>query len=114
MREALYIHTLRILRWGGNYSFGIRINNRKQVGNECGRSMGENGDGWKTLSIITWWFCLKESFIPHVLVSPFGICVISMGRNAEEMNPRRKLRIGMTGNVGGGAPSINYLVETIE
>ena len=28
--------------------------------------------------------------------------------------PRRKLMIGMTGNVGGGAPAINALTETID
>ena len=29
-------------------------------------------------------------------------------------NPKRALRIGMTGHVGGGSAAINVLVETIE
>ena len=58
--------------------------------------------------------CLMESFIPNVLVIPFEICEISVGRNREEMNPMRKLRIWMTGNVGGGAPPINASVGSIE
>ena len=57
---------------------------------------------------------MKENFIPHVMVSPFGIWEILTVRNSEEVNHRRKLRIGMTGNVGWGAPSINALTETIE
>ena len=75
------------------------------------------GGGWgecETLSVATCWFTLEEIFIPHVLVIPFGILEILMGGNREEMNHRMKLRIGMTGNIGGGAPALNALAETIE
>ena len=37
-----------------------------------------------------------------------------MGRNRDGPNPKRKLRIGMAGNVGGGSAAINVLVETTE
>ena len=36
------------------------------------------------------------------------------GAEQGEPNPERKLRIGTTGNVGGGTAAINATVETIE
>ena len=68
-----------------------------QVASERGIALGELGEELETLSIITWRFALKENFIPHVMVIPFGIWEISMGRNSEEFNHRMKLGIG-----GGG------------
>ena len=38
--EALYAHTFRILRWGGD-SFGSKINSRKKVEAELGISHGD-------------------------------------------------------------------------
>ena len=99
--------------WGKNDSFGSKINRMGKVESECGFATGETGRGWGAISIAPWWLTLEENFIPHLLVIPFEIWEILMGRNREEMHPRRKLGIGMTGNVGGGPP-INALGETIE
>ena len=41
--EALYQHTLMILRNRGNYSTGGKMNSRRRVGSECGIQMGDNG-----------------------------------------------------------------------
>ena len=76
--------------------------------------MGDNGEDWKTISLAQWWVYLKGAFFQQVLVSPFEIWEILMARNRGEPNPKRKLRIGTTGNVGGWSAAINSLVETIE
>ena len=41
--EALYMHTLWILKWEGNDSLGSKINRRDRVEAEIGISMGEAG-----------------------------------------------------------------------
>ena len=56
---------------------------------------------------------IGDAFLKRVLVSPYEIFAISMGRNREEVNTRRKRMIGTTGNAGSQA-SINVMVETIE
>ena len=86
-----------------NDSLGSKINRRAQV--EAGPviSMGEAGEGWGTISIVQWWVVIKENVAPHVMASPFEMWEILMGWNMNEVTlPRRKLRIGMTGDVGGG------------
>ena len=109
--EALYHHTLMILRNRGNDSDGSNINSRKWVKSACGIQIGDNGDEWKTISITHWWMYLKDSFATHVLVRSFGIYDISMGYT-RGLDPRKTLRIGPTGNAGVVAMSV--LVETIE
>ena len=81
---------------------------------ECGIQMGDKGGDWETISIPQRWLYLQDAFFQHVLVSPYEIWDILMGRNRDEPNPKRQLRIGMAGNVGGGSAAINAMVETIE
>ena len=111
---SLYMHTLWILKWRGNDFLWSKINKRSHVESELGISMVEAG-GRQTIAISQRWGVIKENFAPHVLVIPFGMWEILTGWNLDEVVlPRRKLRICMTGEVGGGAPSINALAETIE
>ena len=44
MGEAMYTHTLRIRRWEGNDSIGSKINSRKQVETDLGKSLGGQGE----------------------------------------------------------------------
>ena len=58
---------------------------------------------------------IKENFAPRELARPFGMWGILTEWDLDEVIlPRRKLRIGMTGTVGGGAPAINALAGTID
>ena len=85
-----------------------------QVETELGVSTAESGVEWETVSIILRRLAIKGNFIPHVLVSPFEILEISTERNKNETHHRRKLRIRLTGNAGGGAPAINALAGTVD
>ena len=97
--EALYMHTMWILKRGGNDSLGSKINRRDQVEAEEGISMGEAGE-WQTISIVQRRVVIKEKFVPHVMAGPFEMWEILMGWNQNEVTrPMRKLRIGMTGTV---------------
>ena len=58
------------------------------VGSECDIQIGENGEGWKTISVTQRWLIVKDAFLKHVLVSPFVIFEISTMHNREEANPR--------------------------
>ena len=62
---------------------------------------------WKTISITPWRLFLQDAFLQDVLLSPFEIWGILTGGNREEVGPMRKLRIGMTGNVGVRSAAIN-------
>ena len=57
---------------------------------------------------------MKEYFLLHVFVSPIEIWEMLMWRNQGISNPRRKLRIGDTGNAGPGNPAINALLYAIK
>ena len=85
--EALYLKTLLILRNRGNYSMGRKINSRERVEIECGFPLRDNGEKRKTISTTSWWLYMGEAFLPHVLVSPFGIWGILMERSRDELNP---------------------------
>ena len=69
---------------------------------ECGNAIGDGEKSGGAMSITSWWVYLDATFLKHVLVSPFEIWEILMGRNRDEPNPKRGLMIGMAGNVGGG------------
>ena len=112
--DALYQQTLMILRNLRNGPNGRKANSRKWAESECGIQIGENGEDWKTISVILWWMRLEDACLKHVLVRPYEIFEISMGHNREEeWNPRRNLRIGTTGTACNVA-AINVMVETIE
>ena len=113
--EALYMHTLWILKWARNDSLGSKINRRAHVEAELGISMGETGEDWQTTPIVQCWVMIKEKLVPHVLASPLEMWVILMGWNQNKVTrPRRKLRIGMTRTVGGGWPAVKALTETVD
>ena len=62
--EAMYMHKLWILKWGGNDSLGSKINRKAHVSAELGISTGETGDDWDTISIVYWRVMIKEKFRP--------------------------------------------------
>ena len=99
-----------IMRKRGNYYKERKINSRKWEGGECGIPIEENGEEWETIPISQWRLYLKDAFVKHVLASPYEIYEILMGHN-RELNPRKKLRIGATGNAG--VVAICVMVETI-
>ena len=45
--DALYLHTLWIMKWKGNESQWSKINRRSQVEAELGISLGGTGGDWK-------------------------------------------------------------------
>ena len=109
--EAPYRHTLMIMRKRGNDSNLGKINSRRWAQSECGIQIGENGEGWATISIIQRDIYLQAAFARNVPARPFGIYEILMVRN-RDMNQRKKLEIGETGN--SGVLAISVMVETIE
>ena len=57
---------------------------------------------------------MEEYFLLHVFISPIEIWEMLTERNQGIRNPRRKLRIGNTGNAGPGNPAINALLDLVE
>ena len=78
---------------------------------ECGIQIGDNGDGWEAVSVSQWRLYMKDACAKHALVRPCGIYEILMGYTGG-LGPRKKMRIGPTGNAG--VVSISVMVETIE
>ena len=111
--ETIYVYTPWILKRMGDDSMGSKINREVLVEAELEMSMGKKGEEWETISIAQWWIVMKEHFLLHVFVSPIEILEILMGRNHEIRPPRRKLRIGTTGNAGLGNPAINASADVI-
>ena len=88
--EALYLHTLMILRNRGNDPMGRKILSRLWVGSECGIQIGCSGGDWKAISTIRRWMYMRGEFAKHVLVIPFGIYEI-LTEYTRRMGPRKKL-----------------------
>ena len=63
------------------------------------------------ISISQWWLGVKDSFAIHLMVSPYDAYEISMWNN-RDLEPRKQLGIGPTGNAGVAA--ISVMVETSE
>ena len=92
--EALYMNTLWILKWKGNYSIGSKINRGSQVEAELRISMWVAGEDWETISIVHRWVAIKGKSAPRVMASPFEMWEILTGWNQNEVTlPRRNLRI---------------------
>ena len=93
---------------------GRKINRRGLAEQELEMPLGGKGEDWETISITQWWVEMGEYFLLHVFVSPIEIREMLMGRNQGIRNPRRKLRVGNTGNSSPGNPAINALLGVIE
>ena len=73
-----YHRTLASVRRKGGDSDGSRINSRKWVVGEFGSAMWENGEDWKSISAIQWRMGLRDSFLKHAIVGPYGVFGILM------------------------------------
>ena len=100
----LYHATLVILREGGRYSLGRKIDSRGTsgvggggCGGGCGSMTGNENEEWETMHIDDWFLALKVGIESHVFVSIFGTFGSHMGINREHEGMAH-LRIGTSGN----------------
>ena len=93
----LYRSTVLILREGGPYSMGRKINIRGTAYGDFGSLTGNGNEEWETMRANDWFLTLKVGALSHVLVSPVGTFEIPMEINREQEG-RADLRIGTPGN----------------
>ena len=92
----LYQPALMILREGGHYSAGRKINNRGTADAECGPMTGNGDEEWGTLRTNDWFLAFKVGILSHVCVSTFGSFGIHTGLNREQEGGAY-IRIGTSG-----------------